>query len=135
VLLSRLLPRLLSRLLSKVATRRATQGDRHARRTRAKRIVNGLTGAVTVVNKATNGAAEPYFDRTRKVWVAPWHRPGGKVGRPTGRTRALAEASRDRNVAASNDSTRLSRLAQGFHVDSTMAELMQWWLIRSHVTE
>lgn len=95
---------------------------------RGKRIVNESTGAVTVANKAPNGSAEPYFDRTREVWVAPWRRRDGKVGRPTGRTRALAEASRDRHIAAANDSTRLSRLAEGFHTDSTLADLMHWWL-------
>jgi len=27
------------------------------------------------VNKAPNGEAEPYFDRSRQVWVAPWRKP------------------------------------------------------------
>ena len=27
------------------------------------------------LNKAPNGEAEPYFDRSRQVWVAPWRKP------------------------------------------------------------
>jgi hypothetical protein len=64
--------------------------------------VDDSTGRFTVAGKAPNGQAQPYFDRTRGVWVAPWRRPDGKVGKPTGRTRALAEASRDRQSAISN---------------------------------
>ena len=61
---------------------------------RGKRVVDAETGAFTVVNKAPNGEAEPYFDRTRSVWVAPWRKPDGKVGRPTGRTRRQPHRSR-----------------------------------------
>jgi len=38
---------------------------------RGKRVVDAETGAFTVVNKAPNGEAEPFFDKTRSVWVAP----------------------------------------------------------------
>jgi hypothetical protein len=51
-----------------------------------------------------------------------------KVGKPTGRTRALAEASRDRHIDAAKDDARLARLTEGFHAQSTLAELIRWWL-------
>lgn len=95
---------------------------------RGKRVADKATGSFTVVGKAPNGQAEPYFDRTRAVWVARWRRPDGKVGRPTGKTRALAAASRDRRVAESQDDTRLARLSEGFHAKSTLGELTCWWL-------
>lgn len=96
---------------------------------RGKRVVDAETGAFTVVNKAPNGEAEPYFDKTRKVWVAPWRKPDGKVGRPTGRTRALAIASRDRHIAKLADDAKFaSSLAGGFTAESTVAELTEWWL-------
>ncbi len=66
---------------------------------RGKRFADGATGSFAVMGRAANGAAEPYFDRSRGVWVAPWRKPDGKVGRPTGRTRAAAVASRDRHIA------------------------------------
>jgi len=50
---------------------------------RGKRVVDEATGRFTVAGKAPNGQAQPYFDRTRGVWVAPWRRPDGKVGKPT----------------------------------------------------
>ena len=44
------------------------------------------------------GAASPFHgkaaNKSRGVWVAPWRRPDGKIGRPTGKTRVLAEAPR-----------------------------------------
>ena len=95
---------------------------------RGKRVVDDSTGRFTVAGKAPNGQAQPYFDRTRGVWVAPWRRPDGKVGKPTGRTRALAEASRDRHIDAAKDDARLARLTEGFHAQSTLAELIRWWL-------
>ena len=53
------------------------------------------------------GQASPYFYEARNVWVAPWTKPDGKVGRPTGRTRALAEASHDRHVQVSEEAVTL----------------------------
>jgi len=87
-----------------------------------------VTGRFTVAGKAPNGQAQPYFDRTRGVRVAPWRRPDGKVGKPTGKTRALAEASRDRHIEAAKDDARLSRLTDGVHSQSTLTELIRWWL-------
>lgn len=95
---------------------------------RGKRVVDAATGDVVVHGKAANGEGGPYFDKFRGVWVAPWHRPDGKVGRPTGRTRALAEASRDRHIEAARESDRLGKLQEGFHADSTLGELIHWWL-------
>ncbi len=92
---------------------------------RGKRVVDDSTGRFTVAARPPNGQAQPYFDRTRGVWVAPWRRPDGKVGKPTGRTRALAEASRDRHIDAAKDDARLSRLTEGFHAQSTLAELIR----------
>lgn len=95
---------------------------------RGKRVVDPATNSFTVVGRAPNGRAEPFFDRTRKVWVAPWRRPDGKMGRPTGKTRAAAEASRDRHIAEAEEAGRCGPLAEGFHVESTVAELSRWWL-------
>jgi integrase len=92
--------------------------------------VDPVTGRVTVAGKAPNGQAQPYFDRSRGVWVAPWRRPDGRVGRPTGKTRALAEASRDRHIAKAADSERSVELGEGFHSESTVGELIPWWLDR-----
>ena len=50
---------------------------------RGKRVPDVAGESFHVVNKAPNGQAEPFFDRTREVWVAPWRKPDGKVGRPT----------------------------------------------------
>lgn len=95
---------------------------------RGKRVVDPSTGSFRVVNKAPNGEAEPYFDKSRGVWVAPWRKPDGKVGRPTGKTRALAVASRDRHIGKSEDDARFATLDQGFTADSTVADLSEWWL-------
>ena len=95
---------------------------------RGKRVVDEASGAFTVVHKAPNGQAEPYFDKSRDVWVAPWRRVDGKVGRPTGKTRALAEASRDRHIASAAEAARLAPLVEGFTADTTLAELSRWWL-------
>jgi hypothetical protein len=59
------------------------------------------------------------------------HRGVGRTarsGKPTGRTRALAEASRDRHIDAAKDDARLARLTEGFHAQSTLAEPIRWWL-------
>jgi len=53
---------------------------------RGKRVADPTGESFRVVNKAPNGQAEPYFDRSRQVWVAPWRKPDGKVGKPTGKT-------------------------------------------------
>jgi integrase len=81
-----------------------------------------------VVGRAPNGDPEPYFDRSRGVWVAPWRKPDGKVGRPTGKTRVAAVASRDRHLAAAEEDARCGPLAQGFSSTTTVGELGAWWL-------
>lgn len=95
---------------------------------RGKRIVDPDTGTWVVVGRAPNGQPEPYFDRTREVWVAPWRKPNGKVGRPTGKTKAAAIASRDRHITQADEDARCAPLAQGFTTQSTVAELSRWWL-------
>ena len=95
---------------------------------RGKRVVDSQTGSVTVMGKAGNGFGQPFFDRTRGVWVAPWRRADGKLGRPTGKTRALAEASRDRHIATARDLAERAPVAEGFRPDSTLSELADWWL-------
>ena len=95
---------------------------------RGKRVIDPATGSFRVVNKAPNGQAEPYFDRVRSVWVAPWRKADGRVGRPTGRTRALAEASRDRHIARAAEAEAFGTLSNGFTPDSTVAEVAVWWL-------
>jgi hypothetical protein len=94
---------------------------------RGKRVLD-TTGRFTVIGKAPNGQAEPYFDRTRGVWVAPWRRADGKVGRPTGRTRALAEASRDRHQAEATGAALRAPLTEGFCAQATVSELARWWV-------
>ena len=78
------------------------------------------------------GAASPFHgkapNKSRGVWVAPWRRPDGKIGRPTGKTRVLAEASRDRHIEAAREGDRLAKLKEGFHAQSTLGELIHWWL-------
>ena len=86
------------------------------------------TGSFIVAGRAPKGQAVPYFDKSRNVWVAPWAKPDGKTGRPTGRTRALAEASRDRHIAAAAETAKFAPLAEGFHEGTTIAELSRWWL-------
>ena len=95
---------------------------------RGKRVADPATDSFRVVNKAPNGQAEPYFDRVRTVWVAPWRKADGRVGRPTGRTRALAEASRDRHIAKAAEAEAFGTLSNGFTADSTVAEVAVWWL-------
>lgn len=95
---------------------------------RGKRVIDPITTSFRVVNRAPNGQAEPYFDKPRGVWVAPWRKPDGKVGRPTGKTRVLAVASRDRHIGNVADDARFASLDAGFTADSTVAELATWWL-------
>ena len=80
---------------------------------RGKRVIDPSTGSFRVVNKAPNGQAEPYFDRVRAVWVAPWRKADGRVGRPTGKTRALAEASRDHHSTRDTDTTSTTGITTG----------------------
>ncbi len=95
---------------------------------RGKRVDDAHTGSFIVVGRAPKGQAAPYFDRSRSVWVAPWTKPDGKTGRPTGRTRSLAEASRDRHIAAAAETAKFAPLAEGFHEGTTIGELSRWWL-------
>jgi integrase len=95
---------------------------------RGKRVPDAAGESFVVVNKAPNGEAEPYFDRTREVWVAPWRKPDGRVGRPTGKTRALAVASRDRHVEKAAHETKFGELGEGFTAETTVGELSTWWL-------
>ena len=96
---------------------------------RGERVQDTETDSFIVVGRAFKGQAAPYFDRSRNVWVAPWTKPDGKTGRPTGRTRALAEASRDRHIiAAAAETAKFAPLAEGFHEGTTIAELSRWWL-------
>jgi len=95
---------------------------------RGKRVANPIGESFRVVNKAPNGQAEPYFDRSRQVWVAPWRKLDGKVGRPTGKTRALAVASRDRHISKAEHEVVFGTLAEGFSAETTVGELSAWWL-------
>jgi len=95
---------------------------------RGKRVIDPTTDTFRVVNKAPNGEAQPHFDKFRNVWVAPWRKPDGKVGRPTGKTRLLAVASRDRHIGKAEDDARSASLDEGFTADSTVADLAAWWL-------
>lgn len=94
---------------------------------RGKRVLDAVSGSYTVVGRAPNGEPEPYFDRSRGVWVAPWRKPDGKVGRPTDKTRAAAVASRNRHIAAAEEAVRCGPLAEGFSAATTLAELGAWW--------
>jgi integrase len=100
---------------------------------RGKRVVDPSSGSFVVVNRAVRGHPDPYFDKTRGVWVAPWRKADGKVGRPTGRTRAAAEASRDRHIAAEREAEKLAPLSGGFTAATTVRELSTWWL--EHVVQ
>lgn len=100
---------------------------------RGKRVVDPSSGSFVVVNRAVRGHPDPYFDKTRGVWVAPWRKADGKVGRPTGRTRVAAEASRDRHIAAERDAEKLAPLSGGFTAATTVRELSAWWL--EHVVQ
>jgi len=95
---------------------------------RGKRVPDATGESFVVVNKAPNGQAEPFFDRTREVWVAPWRKPDGKVGRPTGKTRARAVASRDRHVEKAAHEAAFGGLAEGFNAETTVGQLSAWWL-------
>lgn len=95
---------------------------------RGKRVQDIETGSFMVAGRAARGRAEPFFDKARGVWVAPWRKPDGKVGRPTGKTRAAAEASRDRHIAAAEEAARCAPLAEGFTELTTVGELGRWWL-------
>ena len=94
---------------------------------RGKRVIDPTTDTFRVVNKAPNGEARPYFDTSRNVWVVPWRKPDAKVGRPTGKTRLLAVASRVRHIAKAEDNDRFASLDEGFTADSTVADLD--WLV------
>ena len=95
---------------------------------RGKRVPDATGESFLVVNKAPNGQAEPFFDRTREVWVATWRKPDGRVGRPTGKTRALAVASRDRHVEKAAHEAAFGDLADGFSAKTTVNGLSAWWL-------
>jgi integrase len=95
---------------------------------RGKRVTDPMTDSFVVVNKAANGQAEPYFDRSRGVWVAPWRKADGRVGRPTGKTKAQATASRDRHIARAEEDARLGPISEGFGTDATVGEVASWWL-------
>lgn len=95
---------------------------------RGKRVVDSASGSFVVVNRALRGHPDPFFDKTRNVWVAPWRKADGKLGRPTGRTRAAAEASRDRHIAAEREAARFTPLMGGFAATTTVRELSTWWL-------
>jgi hypothetical protein len=88
-----------------------------------KRVVDAASGAFIVVARAPNGEPEPYFDRARRVWVAPWRKPDGKGGRPTGKTKAAAVASRQGHIKAAEEASRRAPLAKGFSEKSTVCEL------------
>jgi len=53
-------------------------------------------------------------------------KPDGRVGRPTGKTRALAVASRDRHVAKAAHEAQFGELADGFTATTTVGELSVW---------
>ena len=89
---------------------------------RGKRVVDPQTGTWVVVNRSPARATGPVFEQTRGVWVAPWRRADGKIGRPTGRTRAIAEAKRNRYVEEATQAERCGPLAEGFQADSTVAK-------------
>ncbi len=93
---------------------------------RSKRVVDPATGRHVVIGRAPNGAPEPYFDKTRGVWVAPWRKPNGKVGRPTGKTKAAAVASRDRHVERAR--IEAADNPAGFTHRTTIGQLSTWWL-------
>lgn len=95
---------------------------------RGKRVIDEASGTYTVAGRAANGEPDPYFDKTRKVWVAPWRKPDGRTGRPTGKTRAAAVTSRDRHIAKAKEDERFTPLAEGFTSESTVADLIDWWL-------
>lgn len=99
-----------------------------ARALRGKRVRDPSDGSFVVVDRAPRGQPDPYFDTARNVWVAPWRKADGRLGKPTGRTRAAAEASRNRHIADEAADAKLGPLADGFHAGTTLAELGRWWL-------
>ena len=99
-----------------------------ARAPRGKRVLDPSDGSFVVVNRAPRGQPDPYFDAARNVWVAPWRKADGRLGKPTGRTRSAAEASRNRHIADEAANAKLGPLADGFHAGTTLAELGRWWL-------
>ena len=106
----------------------AVGGSDVARAPRGKRVLDPSDGSFVVVNRAPRGQPDPYFDTSRNVWVAPWRKADGRLGKPTGRTRAAAEASRNRHIADEAANAKLGPLADGFHAGTTLAELGRWWL-------
>jgi hypothetical protein len=104
------------------------EGACHAESTEKQADRRSRDGQVGCCGACPNGEPEPYFDKSRGIWVAPWRKPNGKVGRPTGKTKAAAIASRDRHVAASEQDTLCAPLAEGFTTDSTVSDLSAWWL-------
>lgn len=95
---------------------------------RGKRVNDLSTGSFVVVNRAQRGQPDPFFDKARNVWVAPWRKADGRMGRPTGRTRSAAEASRDRHIAAEREAGKFAPLSGGFHAGTNLSELSRWWL-------
>ncbi len=76
------------------------------------------------------GADSPIRSSTRPATSGshPSRNANGKVGRPTGRTRAAAEASRDRHIAAEREAGKFTPLAGGFGANTNVNELSRWWL-------
>ena len=93
---------------------------------RSKRVVDPETGKTVVLGRAANGEPEPYFDKTRGVWVAPWRKADGRVGRPTGKTKAAAIASRDRHIEKA--AIEAATTPDGLSPTTTLAEFVDWWL-------
>ncbi|MEM9615525.1 MAG: hypothetical protein AAF962_03195 [Actinomycetota bacterium] len=93
---------------------------------RSKRIIDPQTGTFIVVGRAANGSPDPYFDKTRGVWVAPWRKPDGRMGKPTGKTKGAAIASRERHIerAALDAATT----PEGLSPATTLSEFADWWL-------
>lgn len=60
---------------------------------RGKRVIDSSTGSFVVVNRAQRGQPDPFFDRSRNVWVAvaKGRRQNGTTDRPDApRLRRLA---------------------------------------------
>ncbi len=83
-----------------------------------------VQGRSWVVNRAQRRQPDPFFDKTRNIWVAPWRKADGRMGRPTGRTRAAAEASRNRHTAEALEAGKFAPLAGGFHADTSPEQLV-----------
>ncbi len=85
------------------------------------------SSSVVVRARLRTGRPEPYFDKTRGVWVAPWRKADGRVGKPTGKTKAAAIASRDRHIEkcgdrGGHDAGRPERRLPRW------SEFVDWWL-------